>query len=272
MKTQEDKRVALVTGAAGGIGRKIAEGLATREGASVYVLDRDGAAAAEVAESICKNGGKATAVVVDLGDTAALQAALPELTRPFGVPDIIVNNAAMAATIPATDYPVDHWTATLAVNVTAPMVLIQHALPAMKARGWGRVINIASISGIRAGTGRLGYGTSKAALIALTKQFAIEVAEWGITVNAVAPGPVDTPMVRGMHGGATQDTYARLVPMQRYGLPEEIAEAVLFLASRQASYITGHTLAVDGGFVASGLLVRDLFEQVPAACNTVEMR
>ena len=149
-----------------------------------------------MALAISAAGGRAKSCVVDLRDCAALAKALPELTAEFGVPDIVVNNAAMAALMPAAEYSLDHWTATMAVNVTAPMILIQHALPHMRKRGWGRVVNVASISGIRAGTGRLGYGTSKAALIAMTRQFAIEVAEWGITVNAVAPGPVETPLVQ----------------------------------------------------------------------------
>ena len=218
----------------------------------MYIVDKDASAASEVALAISAAGGRAKSCVVDLRDCAALAKALPELTAEFGVPDIVVNNAAMAALMPAAEYSLDHWTATMAVNVTAPMILIQHALPHMRKRGWGRVVNVASISGIRAGTGRLGYGTSKAALIAMTRQFAIEVAEWGITVNAVAPGPVETPLVRINHDSSTRATYDDMVPMRRYGTPEEIANGVLFLASDQASYVTGHTLAIDGGFVAAG--------------------
>ncbi|NPC57313.1 SDR family NAD(P)-dependent oxidoreductase [Caenimonas soli] len=261
--TQEPSRVALITGAASGIGRRIAEGLAIQRGISVYIVDKDAGAASEVALAISAAGGRAKSCVVDLRDCAALQKALPELTAEFGVPDIVVNNAAMAALMPAAEYSLDHWTATMAVNVTAPMILIQHTLPHMKKRGWGRIVNVASISGIRAGTGRLGYGTSKAALIALTRQFAIEVAEWGITVNAVAPGPVETPLVKINHDSATRATYDDMVPMRRYGTPEEIANGVLFLASDQASYVTGHTLAIDGGFIAAGVLVRDMFEKQP---------
>lgn len=257
-------RVALVTGAASGIGRQIAEHFACGQGASVVIADRDGDGAAAAAREIVALGGRAQAVVIDLGATDALQQALPALAAPFGAPDILVNNAGVAATIPAAGYPLDHWQTTLAINLTAPMLLTQWLLPSMRDKGWGRVVNIASISGVRAGTGRLAYGTSKAALIALTKQFAIEVAEWGITVNAIAPGPVDTPLVRRLHGSATRSAYSDMVPMRRYGTPADIADAVVFLASEQASYITGHTLAVDGGFLASGVMVRDLFDQKPA--------
>lgn len=261
---QHSRRVAVVTGAGSGIGRQIAQGLACTDGACVCLLDRNEQAATQAAEEIRQAGGRATAFVVDLGDLAAVKAIAVRISDQIGPPDILVNNAGIAATLPAADYPLDQWNLTMSVNVTAPMLLIQHALRGMKAKRWGRVVNIASISGVRAGSGRLAYGTSKAALIALTSQFAIETAEWGITVNAVAPGPVDTPMLRGLHGSSARATYENMVPMRRYAAPQEIANAALFLASDGASYITGHTLAVDGGFLASGVLVRDLFDQPPA--------
>ena len=264
MTSQHASRVALVTGAASGIGRCVAEALALGHGARVYVLDKAADAAATVAHGINAAGGRAKACVVDLADSVGLREALPALTAEFGVPDIVVNNAGMAAMIPAAECPLDHWLATMAVNVSAPMLLMQHALPHMRQAGWGRIVNVASISGLRAGTGRMAYGTSKAALIAMTRQFAVEVAEWGITVNAVAPGPVDTPLVQLHHSSSTRSTYGDMVPMRRYGTPEEIADGVLFLVSNQASYITGHTLAIDGGFVAAGVLVRDLFDKSPA--------
>ena len=257
--SEHSSRVALVTGGASGIGRRIAERLALDERAHVCIVDRDATAAGDVAAAIRREGGRATPFVVDLVDPQAVQDTMQELADQVGSPDIVVNCAGLGATVPALDYTLAQWQLMMAINVTAPMLITQHALRGMRTRRWGRVINIASISGVRAGTGRLGYGTSKAALIAMTHQFAIEAAEWGVTVNAVAPGPVDTPLIRGMHGGGTRDTYSAMIPMARYGSTDEIAHAALFLASQGASYVTGHTLAVDGGFLASGLLVPDLF-------------
>jgi NAD(P)-dependent dehydrogenase (short-subunit alcohol dehydrogenase family) len=167
--------------------------------------------------------------------------------------------------VSAAECPLEDWQATMAVNVTAPMLLMQHALPHMRQKGWGRIVNVASISGLRAGTGRMAYGTSKAALIAMTAQFAVEVADWGVTVNAIAPGPVDTPLVQANHTAATRSIYGDRIPMHRYGTPQEIANGILFLASEQASYITGQTLAIDGGFTAAGVLVPDLFPSTVTA-------
>ena len=258
-------RVALVTGAASGIGRSVAERLALDQGACVYVVDKDAEAAAAVVHGVNAAGGRAKTCVVDLADGPGLRRTLPLLTAEFGPPDIVVNNAGMAAITPAAVCTLEQWQTTMAVNVSAPMLLMQHALPHMREMGWGRIVNVASISGLRAGTGRMAYGTSKAALIAMTRQFAVEVAEWGVTVNAIAPGPVDTPLVEANHSGSTRSAYGNMVPMRRYGTPEEIANGVLFLTSDQASYITGHTLAIDGGFIAAGMLVHDLFDKPPAA-------
>jgi NAD(P)-dependent dehydrogenase (short-subunit alcohol dehydrogenase family) len=260
MTLQHLSRVALITGAGSGIGRCVAEGLALAHGARVYVLDRDAEAAAAVVDGINAVGGHAKSCVVDLADGPGLRQALPSLTSEFGAPDIVVNNAGIAAMVPAADCSLEHWQTTMAVNVTAPMLLMQHALPHMRRRRWGRIVNVASISALRAGTGRMAYGTSKAALIAMTAQFAVEVASWGVTVNAIAPGPVDTPLARANHSPGTRAMYGDRVPMRRYGTPEEIAAGVLFFASDDASYITGQTLAVDGGFVTSGVLVPDLFD------------
>ncbi|CAN7767794.1 SDR family NAD(P)-dependent oxidoreductase [Variovorax sp. LjRoot178] len=264
MTSERNSRVALVTGGGSGIGRRVAEKLALEHSARVYVLDRDADASAAVVDGIVAAGGRATACLVDLADSVRLRERVDFVTAEFGPPDILVNNAGISAMIRAEECLLEQWQAMVNVNVTAPMLLMQHALPHMKQQRWGRIVNVASISGIRAGTGRMPYGTSKAALIAMSRQFAVEVAPWGVTVNSIAPGPVDTPLARANHSAETRDTYGEMVPMRRYGTPDEIADAILFLASEQASYITGQTLAVDGGFVAAGILVNDLHDDSSA--------
>jgi 3-oxoacyl-[acyl-carrier protein] reductase len=148
----------------------------------------------------------------------------------------------------------ERWNSTIAINVTGALLMTQHAIPLMKRGSRGRVVNISSISGVRASAGRMAYGTSKAAIIGLTRQLAIELAADNITVNAVAPGPVDTATARAVHTELTRESYLRLIPMKRYGRPEEVAAAVSFLCSADASYITGHTIPVDGGYLAAGVL------------------
>lgn len=263
MTSSHSCRVALVTGAASGIGRRAAEKLALK-GARVYVLDKDAEAAAAVVHGINGNGGCAKACVVNLADGPGLRNALPELMVKFGAPDILVNNAGVAPLVAAADCSLESWQLTVAVNITAPMILMQYVLPHMRQAGWGRIVNVASISGLRAGTGRMAYGTSKAALIAMTRQFAIETGPWGITANAIAPGAIDTPLAQMSHSSETREAYGRMVPMRRYGSTDEVADSIVFLCSEEASYITGQTLAIDGGFVAAGMLVTNLVDKNPA--------
>jgi len=268
-ESQHFGRVALITGAASGIGLEIAHSLA-RQGATLCIVDRNGPAAQNAAQAIVNSGGQATAFEVDLADMGEINKMLSQLGEQYPVIDILINNAGVVMTQPAIDVELSEWNATLAVNVTAPMVLTQHVLLGMRNKGWGRIVNVSSISGVRAGTGRLSYGTSKAALIAMTGQFAVEVAEWGVTVNAIAPGFVDTPMIRTLHGSSNQSAFLAVCPMNRFCSPQEVASAVSFFASEQAAFITGQTLGVDGGFLASGLFNRNLFE-IPASTSLTKL-
>jgi NAD(P)-dependent dehydrogenase (short-subunit alcohol dehydrogenase family) len=147
----------------------------------------------------------------------------------------------------------EEWSRVLAVNLTGPFLCTQTAAPLIKDSGGGAIVNVTSISGLRASTLRTAYGTSKAALAHLTQQQAVELAALGIRVNAVAPGPVDTAMARAVHTPEIRTAYHDAIPLNRYGLEQELAETIFFLCSDRASYITGQTIAVDGGFQATGI-------------------
>jgi 3-oxoacyl-[acyl-carrier protein] reductase len=245
--------VAVITGGAAGIGEAIARRLSA-DGFAVVIADLDGNRAEEIATEISAHGGRAAARQVDISAAESVAALFEWLTQDLGRCDVLVNNAGIAATASVSELPLERWNSTLAVNVTGALLMTQHAIPLMKKGGWGRVVNISSISGVRASAGRIAYGTSKAAIIGLTRQLAIELASDNITVNSVAPGPVDTATARAVHTELTRQSYARLIPMKRFGRPEEIAAAVSFLCSEDASYITGHTIPVDGGYLAAGVL------------------
>lgn len=246
-------RVAMVTGAAMGIGAAIAERLG-HDGYTVVVADINLGAAEEMVMGLSAQAIEAYALAVDVSDPVSISAAFDDLHERFGRCDVLVNNAGIAKTVSFEDLPLDNWLRTLDVNLTGAMLCAQHAARSMKKQRWGRIVNVASISGMRASAGRAAYGTSKAALIGLTRQMAIELAEYGITVNGIAPGPVDTPLTRVIHTEATRASYARAVPMRRYGTPAEMAGAVSFLASDDSSYVSGHVIPVDGGYMASGIL------------------
>ncbi len=247
-----EQRVAVVTGGAMGIGAQVCEYLAAA-GHFVLVADLDAQAAAATAERLIQAGGKALALSMDVGRPESIAQAFAQVERDFDRCDILVNCAGIAKVFPFLDFPLDNFAATMNVNVTGTLLCAQAAARLMLRRHWGRIVNIASVAGIRAvGTGRTAYGTSKAAVIALTRQMAVELAEHGITANAVAPGPVDTPMTRALHTDQFREEYAKAIPMNRYGSTAEVAAAVMYLVSDAASYTSGVVLPVDGGFLASG--------------------
>jgi meso-butanediol dehydrogenase / (S,S)-butanediol dehydrogenase / diacetyl reductase len=248
--------VAIVTGAARGIGLAIARWFLNK-GYRVALIDIDAdtltPAAAQLKEVLGEEGGRLLALHTDVSRPEQVQAAVQRTVQAFGRIDALVNNAGVATFKPIGDTTIDEWRWVMATNLDGPFICTQACAPHMLANGGGAVVNIASISGLRASTLRVAYGTSKAALIHLTRQQAVEYGNAGIRVNAIAPGPVETEMAKKVHTPAIRADYHDTIPLARYGSLEEIANAVGFLCSPEASYINGQVLAVDGGFDAVGV-------------------
>ena len=244
-------KVALVTGAGRGIGLATARRFLT-EGWRVGVLDID-AGLLENAMASLAAPEQTFALHCDVADAPGIKAAVRRTAAHFGRLDALVNNAGVAVFKPILETTPEEWARVLAVNLTGPFLGTQAAAPLMAAGGGGAVVNVTSISGLRASTLRVAYGTSKAGLAHLTKQQAVELAALGIRVNAVAPGPVDTAMAKAVHTPEIRQDYHDTIPLNRYGLEEELAETIVFLCGDRASYITGQVIAVDGGFEATGI-------------------
>lgn len=246
-------KTATVTGAGRGIGREIALAFA-REGARVVIGELDGAAAAETAALIGRAGGEAAALAMDVAAPADAERLVATAVESFGGLDIHVNNAGISVNASFVETEPADWERVLNVNLTGAFLCGQAAARHMLERRSGRIVNICSLSGQRGGTGRAAYGASKAGLELLTKVMAVELGASGITVNGIAPGPIETEMAKRVHDAATRRAYEYLVPQRRYGQPAEVAEAAVFLASDRAGYVNGHILNVDGGFLAAGLM------------------
>ncbi len=250
--TQTQTRVAVVTGGAMGIGAEVCRRLGAA-GFVVVVADRDQPAAENTANELRTAGATAEAQAIDVGDAASVDRAFEAIEQRHGRCDVLVNSAGIAKVYPFLEFPDDNFAATMAINVNGTFLCSQRAARLMVRNQWGRIVNIASVAGMRAvGSGRTAYGTSKGAVIALTRQMAVELAQHGVTANAVAPGPVDTPMTRELHTERFRQEYCNAIPMNRYGTTGEIAAAVMYLVSNDAAYTSGVTLPVDGGFLASG--------------------
>jgi NAD(P)-dependent dehydrogenase (short-subunit alcohol dehydrogenase family) len=227
---------ALVTGATSGIGRAVALQLA-RDGAEVLVHGRDAARGAETVQEITDAGGKASFVAADLGDAADVQ----RLVDDVGDVDILINNAGTSRFGPTAEFDVSAFDKMFASNVRAPFFLVAAIAPGMAARGRGSIVSVSSMAGGVGLVGGAAYGATKASLESMTRSWAAEYSANGVRVNAIAPGPVYTPASR------RSEALGETTPMHRAAQPEEIAEVVAFLASPRASYITGTTVAADGG-------------------------
>ncbi len=250
-------KVAAVTGAASGIGRASALAMA-REGAAVVVADVDEDGGRETARLIGARGGAATFVRVDVAEEDDVRRMVATAVDAFGGLDCALNNAGVAGGLgPTADYPRDGWDRVLAVNLTGTFLCLKHEIPALLARGGGAIVNTASTFGLAGTPGMCGYVATKHAVAGLTKAAALEYATQGIRVNAVCPGVIDTPLLDRLlddvSGGQPELVAAQLVagePVGRMGSPAEIGEAVAWLCSDAASFVTGVPMPVDGGWLA----------------------
>lgn len=237
-------RVAVVTGAGSGIGRAIALRLA-EDTARIAIWDINAQGAEETAQMIRDAGGTAIAIEVDCSDKAAIQAAADRTRAELGPVAILVNNAGIAPFTPFLDTDDDLFDKVIRINLRGPWLVTKQLLPDMLAESWGRVINITS-SSVQTGSPAQGhYVSSKGGLVGMTKALALEFAPTGVTFNMIPPGFIDTPMLRAAPIDA--DAFAQTLPMKRIGQPEDIAAAAAYLASEEASYITGQVISTNGG-------------------------
>ncbi|CDZ29736.1 SDR family NAD(P)-dependent oxidoreductase [Neorhizobium galegae] len=247
-------RSVVVTGAGSGIGLSTTE-LLIEAGWHVLAADRDAEALERLMERLGNRAGLLTAVLLDITDEKAI-ADFAERCQALHSPlQALVNSAGIGSNVRFAETTTDQLRRMYEVNVVGAFALSQALAPIMRENGGGSIVHIASVSGIKGNLGRSAYGASKGALVTLTKIMAVELADDLIRVNAIAPGPIETPMVKETHTAVTREEWNRTVPMRRYGRPEEIATAIAFLVDeRQSSYVTGQILAVDGGFTAAGLM------------------
>ncbi|PAQ15315.1 3-hydroxybutyrate dehydrogenase [Bacillaceae bacterium SAOS 7] len=251
-------KVALVTGSASGIGLEVARALA-KEGAKVIIADLKEEAAKAAAEQLKVQGFDVAAVACDVTNEQQVQDCLQFAVDQFGTVDILVNNAGLQHVAPLEQFSTEKFELLIKVMLTAPFVFIKHALPIMKKNGSGRIINMASINGLVGFAGKAAYNSAKHGVIGLTKVAALETAAHGITVNALCPGYVDTPLVRGQLEdlaktrnvpleNVLEEVIYPLVPQKRLLGVEEIADYAIFLASEKAKGVTGQAVVLDGGY------------------------
>ena len=246
MKLQH--KVAIVTGGLSGIGAAIAQ-LFAREGARVIAADLS-------APDRALGDAPVESFRLDVADEASVRSVADAVLARHGRIDLLVNSAGIGRNAPFLRHSVADFDRIIAVNLRGTFLAGQACAAAMARQGGGVIVNIASISGMRGNPGRAGYGASKGGVVVLTQVMANDLAAHGIRVNAIAPGPIETPMLHGMGSGSAGSGFLDHLPMGRVGSPDEIARAAVFLCSEDSSYMTGHVLAVDGGFLAVGVVAR----------------
>jgi len=252
------KGTVFVTGGASGIGLAIARSL-LEEGWRVVIADRAQGNLDKAFGGFAANGARLRFESLDVADESAVERAIDRCDTDFGPLVGLINSAGIfGSETPALETDTGLFRRVLETNLIGSFVTSRAAAKRMRARGLGSIVNISSISGLRGNSGRVAYGASKAAVIQMTKVMAVELARDRVRVNAIAPGPVETPMVRDVHTADMRAEWLRMVPQRRYCEPEELAGAAVFLLDeRKSSYITGQTICVDGGFTAAGLIPRN---------------
>lgn len=247
MQLTFDNRIALVTGAGRGIGRAIAEDLA-ESGVTVICVSKTESNCRSVADSIVKAGGKAEAFAVDVSDGEAVAAAAKSILKEYECIDILVNNAGITRDGLILRMTDEDWDTVLRTNLSSCFYWVKSLAHPMARQRWGRILNISSVVGMMGNAGQANYAASKAGIIGLTKSLAKEFSSRTVTVNAVAPGFIETDMTAGIDEKTTE-TITKLIPLKRLGQPKDIVGLVSFLCSEEASYITGKIFSIDGGLV-----------------------
>lgn len=244
---------AIVTGGASGIGLATVEMLAEL-GANIVIADLNDKAGKALAERLESAGTEALFQPTNVADSASVNDLIAATLARFGSLEILMHFAGIGLEQHALDTTRENWDRIIGVNLTGSFLMMQAAGRAMVAAGYGRIVAMSSIAGVRGGTGRTAYGASKGGVAAMMRVMSMEWAKSGVTVNALSPGGIETALVKQMHDEETRRAYLSGIPMDRYGTPEEVAAAAVYLALPQSAYITGVNLAVDGGFEAAGVI------------------
>ena len=250
----DSSNTVFVSGGASGIGLAVVQA-AVAEGWRVVAADIDPQRLEQARAQLDAGRGSVRFVELDVADEQAVQEVVARCDDEFGPLTGLVNSAGIAAHVPCLDTTASLFRRLIEVNLIGSFVVAREAARRMQQRGRGSIVNIASVSGIRGNPGRVAYGASKAGVLLATQVMAVELASAGIRVNALAPGPIDTPLVRALHAEQDRQAWTRAVPQRRYGAPEEAAAVAMFLLDEQrSSFVTGQTICVDGGFTAAGVV------------------